>query len=447
MEPFAITGTIVDCSSDESRNLRINQQALLVINRQGTIVYRGVLDDLNKAKEEFDVTEVIELRDHDEFLLPGFIDTHIHASQYPNCGLALDLSLLKWLENYTYPLEAKIGQDLNFARKVYESVVSSTLSHGTTTAVYFATIQEEASVILAETASRLGQRAFVGKVNMDQNSPDYYREGTREYIAATKSFVNRVFDFEMKSDLVEPIITPRFAPTCTRVLLEELGTLAKEKGLRIQTHLSECPSEVEWVRKCFPWSKNYTDVYNATGILTDKTILAHGIFLDHAELSVIKSVGAGIAHCPNSNNSIRSGSMAAANLQGVKVGLGTDCSGGYSPSMINAMRFAISTSNNMYMAKECETSFHYNDVISLATRGSAKVCGVEDKVGGFDIGFQFDALRIRMSVSNDTRLFGFETVEDMIHKFVFLGDERNLVQVFVKGKCVKNLLFAETQYN
>ena len=440
MEPFAITGTIVDSCPDKSRNLRIDQQALLVINGQGTIVYRGVSDDLNKAKEEFDVTEVIELRDYDEFLLPGFIDTHIHAPQYPNCGLGLDLPLLKWLEKYTYPLEAKIGQDLEFASKVYESVVSSTLSHGTTTAVYFATVDEEASVILAETASRLGQRAFVGKVNMDQNSPEYYREGTRESIAASKSFVNRVF--EMKNDLVEPIITPRFAPACTRELLEELGALAKEKGLRIQTHLSECQSEIGWVRECSPWSKNYTNVYDATGILTDKTILAHGIFLDHPELSVIKSVGAGIAHCPNSNNSIHSGNMAAVNYRniGVKVGLGTDCSGGYSPSMMNAMRFAIATSNTVTMAKECETSLDYKDAISLATRGSAKVCSLKDKTGGFDVGFQFDALRIRMSVSHDTRLFGFETVEDMIHKFVFLGDDRNLVQVFVKGKCVKNLL-------
>lgn len=440
MEPFAITGTIVDSCPDKSRNLRIDQQALLVINGQGTIVYRGVSDDLNKAKEEFDVTEVIELRDYDEFLLPGFIDTHIHAPQYPNCGLGLDLPLLKWLEKYTYPLEAKIGQDLEFASKVYESVVSSTLSHGTTTAVYFATVDEEASVILAETASRLGQRAFVGKVNMDQNSPEYYREGTRESIAASKSFVNRVF--EMKNDLVEPIITPRFAPACTRELLEELGALAKEKGLRIQTHLSECQSEIGWVRECSPWSKNYTNVYDATGILTDKTILAHGIFLDRPELSVIKSVGAGIAHCPNSNNSIHSGNMAAVNYRniGVKVGLGTDCSGGYSPSMMNAMRFAIATSNTVTMAKECETSLDYKDAISLATRGSAKVCSLKDKTGGFDVGFQFDALRIRMSVSHDTRLFGFETVEDMIHKFVFLGDDRNLVQVFVKGKCVKNLL-------
>ena len=123
-----------------------------------------------------------------------------------------------------------------------------------------------------------------------------------------------------------------------------------------------------------------------------------------------------------------------------KLGLGTDCSGGYSPSMINSMRFAVSTSNNVAIAKSRNTFLNYKAVLSLATRGSAQVCSLDHKVGGFDIGLQFDALRVRMSHFQDTELFGFESVEDMIHKFVFLGDDRNLVQVFVDGKCVKNNL-------
>ena len=87
--------------------------------------------------------------------------------------------------------------------------------------------------------------------------------------------------------------------------MEGLGQIAKETGVRVQTHLSECRPEVNWVKELEPWAQNYTDVYEKTGILTDKTILAHGIYLDDSELSVIKSVGAGISHCPNSNNSIR----------------------------------------------------------------------------------------------------------------------------------------------
>ena len=107
-------------------------------------------------------------QNNDEFLLPGFIDAHIHASQYPNCGLGLDLGLLEWLQEYTFPLESQFGKDSQFATKAYERVVASTLSHGTTTAAYYATIDVDASLILAETAEKFGQRAMVGKVNMDR---------------------------------------------------------------------------------------------------------------------------------------------------------------------------------------------------------------------------------------------------------------------------------------
>ena len=93
--------------------------------------------------------------------------------------------------------------------------------------------------------------------------------------------------------------------------MKGLGNLAKETGVRVQTHLSECKPEVAWVAELEPWAVNYTDVYEKTGLLTDKTIIAHGIYLSDEELNVIKRSGAGISHCPNSNNSIRSGNMDA----------------------------------------------------------------------------------------------------------------------------------------
>ncbi len=445
MEPFVITGTIVDCPEDGSwKELRILTDGALVVDGKGQIVHRGSKSELEDLKNKFGVEKIIELENKNEFLLPGFIDSHIHASQYPNCGLGLDLPLLQWLEKYTFPVEARFAQDLQFARLAYEKAVTSTLNHGTTSAAYYATIDVDASMILAETAEKLGQRALVGKVNIDRNGPDYYSETTQDSIGSTKNFVTSVLG--MKSELVEPILTPRFSPTCSRELLESLGQLAKEKGLRIQTHLSECKPEVAWVKELEPWAQDYTDVYAKTGILTDKTILAHGVYLSDKELSVIQEYGSAISHCPNSNNSIRSGNMDSIryhnDFPGLKLGLGTDCSGGYSPSLIDAMRFGVATSNNVLLDTEGSRQkfLDYKGALSLATRGSAKVCGLQDRVGGFDVGLQFDALRVRMSNFHDTELFGFESVEDMIHKFVFLGNDRNLVQIFVNGNCVKNLL-------
>ena len=158
----------------------------------------------------------------------------------------------------------------------------------------------------------------------------------------------------MKSDLLDPIITPRFVPCCSKELMISLGELAKEKDIRVQTHLSECQPEVKWVKELEPWAKDYTDVYNQTGLLTDKTILAHCVYLDDTELAAIRDCGAGISHCPNSNNSIRSGNMDVIHYHGfedLKLGLGTDCSGGYSPSVLSNMRFAVATSNNVLLSK------------------------------------------------------------------------------------------------
>ena len=152
----------------------------------------------------------------------------------------------------------------------------------------------------------------------------------------TREFVARVQD--MKSSLVDPIITPRFAPSCTRELMTSLGQLAADKDVRIQTHLSECQAEIDWVAELEPWAQNYTDVYDQTGLLTDKTILAHGVYLTPDQLKVISGAGAAIAHCPNSNNAIRSGNMDVVRYRGMKIGLGTDASGG---NIITSMNYII----------------------------------------------------------------------------------------------------------
>ncbi|CAG8831105.1 2417_t:CDS:2, partial [Gigaspora rosea] len=117
-----------------------------------------------------------------QFLLPGFVDTHTHASQYPNAGIGMDLPLLDWLKKYTFPLEQSYSS-LNFAEKIYPIVVNHLLSCGTTTAVYFATIHLEASEFLAKIVQLKGQRGFIGKVNMDRKDPEI----SETYVETTES--------------------------------------------------------------------------------------------------------------------------------------------------------------------------------------------------------------------------------------------------------------------
>jgi len=436
-------GRCVDSLPDWS--LRIEESLLVLAANK--IVHRARAEELERVLGEYGVRreDVVELPDH-QFIMPGLIDTHIHASQFPNAGIALELPLLEWLEKYTFPTEARFSKQ-DFSSEVYERCVRTTLDSGTTTAVYFATIHRDSSELLAKICNRVGQRAFVGKVCMDRNSPDYYVESTEESLDQTKQFVNKIA--EMGGNLTRPIITPRFAPSCSRALMTELGDLAKEKNLHVQTHISENKKEVEWVKELEPDCDSYTQVYDKCGLLGPKTILAHGIHLTDPELDLIRSTSAGVSHCPNSNFSLKSGVCDVKRLRdkNVKVGLGTDCSGGYSPSMLNAMRHAITASNTSHIMKKEQTE-HLNSVVEdpleaadsvyLATRGGAALLDLEDQLGSLDAGKLADFIIVDLHGHQNTVPFGHESPVDLVNKFVFLGDDRNIAQVYVDGRKVKD---------
>jgi len=430
-------GLLVDCREDWS--LRA-EQGLLVV-REGSIVARHTIADqdavLGKLGGE---AKVVRLSGH-QFIMPGLIDTHIHASQFPNAGLALDLTLLDWLERYTFPTEAGL-KCTNRAKEVYSRCVKATLASGTTTACYFATIHTDSTQVLGEVCVALGQRAWVGKVCMDRNCPDIYGESsTSESLSEAEASVAGLQ--ALNSPLVNPIVTPRFVPTCSRKLLQDLGALASSKGLHIQTHLSENKREVEWVKQLEPDCKHYTEVYKKSGLLGSRTILAHCVHLTDEEVEMVQSTGSGISHCPNSNFSLKSGVCNVQRLRraGVKVGLGTDCSGGFSPSLLDAMRQAVVASNVVHFTGEEETPLSFSDALYLATRGSAKVLAREGELGLLEGEAVADFLLVDMNGHENTRLFGHESPEDIVHKFVFLSDDRNIKEVWVNGQKVKDTTF------
>lgn len=291
--------------------------------------------------------------------------------------------------------------------------------------------------VLGEVCREAGQRALVGKVCMDRNCPDIYGEGsTGESLEEALASVRDIR--ALHSPLLTPIVTPRFVPTCTRELLAGLGELAGREGLPVQTHLSENEREVAWVRELEPDCESYTQVYEKSGLLGPRTVLAHCVHLSDDEVEVIRSTGSGVSHCPNSNFSLKSGVCSVQRLRraGVKVGLGTDCSGGFSPSLLDAMRQAVTASNVLYCSKEEEAPLVFSDALYLATRGGAALLGREGELGVLEPGAQADLLLIDMDGQQNTRLFGHETPEDMVHKMVFLGDDRNILEVFVAGNRV-----------
>lgn len=392
------------------------------------------------------------------FFFPGFIDTHIHASQYPNAGIFGNSTLLNWLETYTFPLEAALDEP-EVARKVYEAVVRRTLSNGTTTAAYFATIDAESTKLLARICSSRNQRAFIGKVCMDENSPDYYRETTEGSVESCRSVI-RFLDRELRDPKVLPILTPRFAPSCSRELLQELGQLAHSEGnLHVQTHLSETHDEINWVKSLFPECESYTDVYDRFKLLTERTVLAHCIHLSDEEAHLIKTRGSGVSHCPASNSSLTSGECRVRWLldQGVKVGLGTDMSGGFTCSMLAAARQAHLVSRHLAMKEQNQKlrehlKLSVPEVLFLATLGGAQTLDMDGKIGSFEVGKQFDAQLIDLeSPGSNIDVFDWQRplshnghaankklppsidYEDLVAKWFFNGDDRNVSAVWVAG--------------
>ncbi|CAH1404025.1 unnamed protein product [Nezara viridula] len=387
------------------------------------------LNQINVSK-----AKVINL-DKGQFLCPGFLDIHLHAPQYPNIGLGYDKPLLEWLRLYTWPLEMRYG-DVDFAKQVYENVVKSTLRCGTTTACYYGTIHEESSFILAEIASRFGQRAIVGKVNMNQNSFPEYIETTEASLADTKQFIEKVK--ALNNPLVEPAVTPRFAVSCNFDLLKGLGELAKKYNTYIQTHICESKGEITYTEELFPEFKNYTDIYHKSGLLTNKTILGHGVYLSEEDCKILSSCGTSIAHCASSNSLLQSGLCPVRNIwkAGVEIGLGTDVSGGGNLNILDAIRSALTTSIHISFTEPEYKPLTYHEGFYLATLGGAKALSKEDQIGNFEIGKCFDALLIDMNLGSPAGVFPSHDISDLIQKFIYCGDDRNIKKVFVNGKVV-----------
>lgn len=390
-------------------------------------------------------------------------DTHTHAPQLPNTGLFGNSTLLSWLTTYTFPLESSL-RSLPTATRIYTRAVASTLLHGTTTAAYHATIHPAATNLLADICLSQGQRAFVGRVCMDCEStcPDFYRDESVEAgMRDTKAVVEHIRSIDPKGEIVHPILTPRFAPSCTAASLSSLGQLANDENLPIQTHISENKGEVELVREMFPERSSYADVYDHYGLLGEKTILAHAIHLSDEEMELVKSRGAGVAHCPLSNMSLGSGIAPVREFldKGVKVGLGTDVSGGGSSSVLVSAREAAGVSRLLSVFQKGEekekdrVKLGVEECLYLATRGGAEVLGLGAKVGAFEVGMQWDAQMVRVDRVEDggadgegmgkededkglVQCWGKETWAEKVAKWVYCGDDRNTKKVWVKGRLV-----------
>ncbi|MBQ7133851.1 MAG: amidohydrolase family protein [Ruminococcus sp.] len=366
-----------------------------------------------------------------KLIIPGLVDLHIHAPQFAFRGLNMDSELLSWLNENAFPEEAKFA-DISYAKKAYTIFAEALKNSVTTRACIFATLHKEATLLLMELMEKSGLISFVGKVNMDRNSPDILIEESAEKSA--KDTEDLALSSIGKFDNTFPIITPRFIPSCTDELMEKLGELAKKHKLSAQSHLSENKDEIKWVAKLCPDAKSYGDAYDKFGLFgkDTKTIMAHCVYSVDEEVNLIKENGVFIAHCPASNTNISSGIAPVRNYldKGLKIGLGSDVAGGHTESLFRTISDTIQVSKLYYrLLDDTAKPVTFNEAFYLATKGGGEFFG---KVGSFEDGFEFDAVVIDDSVLPHPQEL---SVKERLERSVYLNaDLLGVKAKFVRGK-------------
>mgnify|MGYP001190343752 FL=1 len=421
---FALKGSIV--YSMDKDHLGSNPNSYLICENG---ICAGVFECLPERYQN------IPVKDYgNQLIIPGLVDLHLHAPQYGFRGLGMDLELLDWLNTNTFPEEAKYA-DLSYAEKGYRIFAEELANSATTRAVIFATIHVPATKLLMDLMEKTGMKTYVGKLNMDRNSPDYLCESdAQQSLDDTEKWIQ---DCKGRYQNTAPILTPRFTPSCTDQLMESLGKLQKRTGLPVQSHLSENKSEIKWVQELCPDTRFYGESYDRYGMFGGqdcKTIMAHCVYSSPEEVDLMEQRGVYIAHCPQSNTNLSSGvaPVRAYLDRNLRVGLGSDIAGGFSPSIFRAMSDAVQVSKLRWrLLDDSLKPLTMPEAIYLGTKGGGTFFG---KVGSFEEGYEFDAVVLDdSSLRTPMELTPIQRLE----RVIYLSDDRVAAAKYVAGQLVK----------
>lgn len=418
MKNYVIKGNI--CYS-KSKNEICTLENGYVVCENGLCA--GVYEALPEVYQEFPCYHY-----EDHIIIPGLTDLHVHAPQYPFRGLGMDLELIDWLNTHTFAEESKYA-DEEYADKAYDIFAEDILNSATTRACIFGTIHTEATLLLMKKMEATGLKTYVGKVNMDRNSPEYLCEESAEKSAeATEKWLQESKGFEN----VRPILTPRFTPSCTDELLERLSGLQKKYHLPVQSHLSENLAEIEWVKELCPGTGCYGESYDRYGLFgrSCPTVMAHCVHSGEEEMEMMRKQNVFIAHCPESNTNLSSGVAPVKTYlaKEMKVGLGTDIAAGSSLSLFKAMTMAVQCSKLRWRLLDQSVSpLTMEEVFYLATKGGGEFFG---KVGSFESGYEFDAVVLDDSSIKHPREL---SVRERLERLIYLAEDRHIAAKFVNG--------------
>lgn len=420
MESYILKGNL--CYSEDQNHIRIVPNAYLVCENGRSA---GVFTQLPERYAPLPVTDF-----GDRLILPGLTDLHVHAPQFAFRGLGMDMELLDWLNTYTFPEESKY-RDMEYAQRAYRQFVAHLRMSATTRVGVFATMHLPATEFLMQELENSGLVSYVGKVNMDRNSPDYLREAdaktaledTERWICETRSAFAHT----------KPILTPRFIPSCSDELLRGLGALADKYDLPVQSHLSENFGEIAWVRELCPQAAFYGDAYDQFGLFGGKhpCIMAHCVHSGDEEIERMRQNGVVVAHSPMSNANLASGVAPVSKYlaRGLQVGIASDVAGGETVDLFRVMADALRDSKLRWRLFDQEVKpLSVDQVFYLATLGGGCFFG---KAGSFEPGYEFDAV-----VLDDTMLDHPQelTLRARLERCIYLSDGRQVAAKYAAGR-------------
>lgn len=358
---------------------------------------------------------------------PGFIDTHTHFAQTQIIGSPAK-DTLRWLEKFTFPAEERFS-DFAHAKKIASFFLDELLRQGTTTASVFGTVHPESIEAFFEEAGHRDLRMICGKVLMDRNAPPTLTDTPESAYTDSKRLIEK---WQGKHRL-EYALTPRFAPTSTPEQLAQVKRLLNDyPTLLLQTHLSETPSEVAWVKSLFPKSRSYLDVYHSYGMCRPRSIFAHAIHLDSQDWSILADTGSSISFCPTSNLFLGSGlfRFSTALDHNISLGLGTDIGGGTSFSVLRTMSEAQKVCALQGQAFDALVGWY------LATLGGATALGISDKIGNFSRGKEADFVVLNLAANPlmQLRLAEACSLEEKLFALMTLSETSTVKHTYVLGK-------------
>ncbi|MCA0029068.1 guanine deaminase [Mesorhizobium sp. B263B1A] len=414
-------------SIDDHSAWRYEEDGGLLIHDGGIVAAGAYVDVERKAGE---TTRRIDHRPH--LLLPGFIDAHVHFPQMQIIA-SYGAELLDWLNAYTFPEETKFA-NAQHGRRVARLFLDEMVRHGTTTvAAYCSVHKASAEAFFAESHDR-NILNIAGKVMMDRNAPDGVLDTPQSGYDDSKALIK---EWHGKGRQLYAI-TPRFAITSSPEQMEMAGALCREyPDLHIQTHLSENHAEIAFTQELYPWSRDYTDVYEHYGLLGRKSLLGHCIHLSEREADALSDSGSVAVFCPTSNLFLGSGLFDYQRYRtrdkALRIAAATDGGGGTNYSMLRTMDEGYKV-----IALNGEKLNPFQSFWQV-TRGNAEALSVAQRIGTLEEGTDADIVVLDARATSSMRL-RMETVETLAQELFLLqtlGDDRAVREVYVAGRPAK----------